>query len=127
MPQIADASTMPGISPPGWISRWGRAVSLTAGRIAGRRSDSSTATAARAIAPIHTASNPRCSIAASLMNGPAPRPMYRASEAKLKASPLRSGGERSMFAASAATKKSASPAPVSSRIATSTATDVARK
>ena len=32
MPQIADASTMPGISPPGWISRWGRAVSLTAGK-----------------------------------------------------------------------------------------------
>ena len=127
IPQIVAASTRPGSSPAGWINRCRSGASLSAGVIEGSSSASPTAMTARTIAPTQTALKPRCSIRVSLMNGPAPRPMYSASEAKLNASPRRSGGARSTFAASAATKNSASPAPVSSRNATSTSTEVAMR
>jgi len=53
--------------------------------------------------------------------------MYRASDAKLKASPRRSGGARSTFALRAPTKNSASPTPVRSRIATRSGIEVATR
>ncbi len=61
------------------------------------------------------------------MNGPIPIPRYSDSEAKLMASPRRSSGARSTFAASAATKNIASPTPVRTRMAASTGTDVATR
>ena len=102
--------------PAGWSSRLrGRAASARSDGRRSLRERTGTgpwpATADRR----RPAARPRRSRAptriASPMNGPMASPRYRPSDARLIASPRRSGGARSLIAANPATKKNASPTP----------------
>ena len=120
MPRMPASSTSPGSRPARWTRRRPAAGPPGSGagswgRVSGTSTATATAASPAAPARAQAAPNPDRSMATSPSSGPTPMPTYRASEARLMASPRRWAGARSATAVSAPTKKHASPAPVSSR------------
>lgn len=126
IPTMLASSTTPGSSPAGCTSRRtaappGVGECGSSGRVSGTRTTRSAASVAVAAAASHTAVRPARAIVTSASTGPMPIPRYRASDARLIASPRRSAGARSVNAVAIPTKKRASPAPLTRRMPASTA------
>ncbi|MCZ7554672.1 MAG: hypothetical protein M5U05_19185 [Anaerolineales bacterium] len=120
MPQTPHSTSSPGSIPRRWISDCRGAgmsgpppapVRLSGGSVSGARRLSPTDSAAIAAATSQTAAKPEAASAASPINGPIAVPRYTEIEMRLIASPRRCSGARSVAAARAATKNSASPTP----------------